>query len=83
MTVSYALETLCEAWWKTSAVARRCGVTGETVRAWVKAGKLSAKRTPGGQYRINPAEVEALLVDVAEPATAHTGSAEHEAEVAI
>lgn len=46
---------------KTSAVALRCGVTSETVIEWAKAGKLSAKRTPGGQYRFDPAEVDALM----------------------
>lgn len=83
MTVSYALETRREAWLKTSTVALLCGVTGETVRAWVKAGKLSAKRTPGGQYRINAAEVDALLVDITEPVVPHPDSTEYEAEVAV
>lgn len=46
---------------KTSTVALQCGVTSETVLAWVKAGELKATRTPGGHYRFNPAEVEALM----------------------
>ncbi|RSN12773.1 hypothetical protein DMB42_11380 [Nonomuraea sp. WAC 01424] len=42
-------------------VALQCGVTSETVLAWVKAGELHATKTPGGHYRFDPAEVEALL----------------------
>lgn len=50
-------------WMKTSEAATRCGVTGETLLAWMKAGKLSARKTPGGHYRFDPAEVDALLKD--------------------
>lgn len=56
--------TISEPWLSTSAVARRCRVTSQTVRAWVKAGELHPTRTPGGHYRYNPAEVDALLVGV-------------------
>jgi excisionase family DNA binding protein len=50
-----------EPWLSTKAVAVLCGVTGQTVRAWAKAGRLNPKKTPGGHYRFNPAEVDALL----------------------
>lgn len=48
---------------KTSAVALQCGVTSWTVLAWVKAGKLPARKTPGGHYRFDPTDVDALLMD--------------------
>lgn len=64
---SHTPRTRREPWLKTSTVALLCGVTSETVLAWVKAGKLNPGRTPGGHYRFNPAEVDALLSeDVAE-----------------
>lgn len=50
-----------EALLKTSAVALLFGVTGETVLEWVKAGVLPATQTPGGQYRFEPADVDALM----------------------
>lgn len=37
-----------------------CGVDRATVGRWVKAGKVKAWRTPGGQYRIPESEVERL-----------------------
>lgn len=42
-------------------VAEAFAVTVGTVRAWEKAGKLTALRTPGGQRRFRRADVEALL----------------------
>lgn len=63
MTASHTDRTDRGPWMSTRAVARRCGVTDETVRDWRKAGKLSAKRTPGGHYRFDPVEVDALLKD--------------------
>ncbi|MFB4265263.1 helix-turn-helix domain-containing protein [Nonomuraea sp. GTA35] len=57
-----------EPWLPTSAVALLCGVTAQTVLAWAKAGKLHPRKTPGGHYRFNPAEVDALLNETtAEP----------------
>lgn len=38
----------------TTKVARFCHVSHAAVCNWVKAGKLKAYRTPGGQYRIEP-----------------------------
>lgn len=45
--------------------------TAETVIAWAKAGLLRASRTPGGHYRFDPAEVQALMS--ADPLTFHSG----------
>lgn len=42
-------------------VAAQFSVTVSTVRAWERAGKLRAIRTPGGQRRFRRSEVEALL----------------------
>jgi len=39
----------------TTKVAKFCHVSHAAVCNWVKAGKLKAYRTPGGQYRIEPA----------------------------
>jgi excisionase family DNA binding protein len=43
------------------AVASTFNVTVGTVRAWERAGKLPAIRTPGGQRRFRRADVDALL----------------------
>ena len=46
----------------TSQVAGKFGVLPSTVRKWVTEGKLKAAvTTPGGHYRFDPADVEALL----------------------
>ena len=42
--------------------ARRAGVETETVRRWVRAGKLlPAGKTPGGHLRFRPEQVQELL----------------------
>lgn len=33
-------------------VAQRFGVTVNTVRKWIRSGKLAAERTPGGHWRV-------------------------------
>jgi len=35
-------------------------VTEETVRAWVRAGQISAIRLPGGSYRIRTEVIDAI-----------------------
>ncbi len=42
-------------------VARIFGVDPKTVTRWVKAGKLTAKRTLGGHRRYRASEVNTLL----------------------
>ena len=42
--------------------AQRCGVVPETVRRWVRAGRVSpAGATPGGQLRFAEAQVDEAL----------------------
>lgn len=41
-------------------VARRCGVSVDTVRAWSRSGQLPSSRTAGGQRRFREADVAAL-----------------------
>jgi len=52
---------------KVPEVAALFDVDVETVRVWVREGKLSARRTPGGRdLRFRRVDVEALLTDPAE-----------------
>lgn len=44
----------------TGDVAKMFGVTNKTILSWIKGGKLSAFKTPGGHYRINDSEIEKL-----------------------
>lgn len=41
------------------AVARELRVSLGTVRNWIKSGKLAARRTLGGQYRISLSDMRA------------------------
>jgi excisionase family DNA binding protein len=43
-----------------SEVAVRLGVSPRTIRHWSDIGYLPTRRTPGGQRRYSPAEVEAF-----------------------
>lgn len=70
---------------KVPEVARLFQVDPETVRVWVREGKLNARKTPGGRVLVfNRAEVYALLngsdavpQNENEPAGApHTGRAQ-------
>jgi excisionase family DNA binding protein len=51
----------------TGQAARYCGVTSYTVGNWVKAGKLSASRTEGGQYRIDVCDLRAFMAQNSMP----------------
>lgn len=42
-------------------VATRFGVTVATIRAWERAGRLTAIRTPGGQRRFRQTDVDKLV----------------------
>ncbi|MGC5012470.1 helix-turn-helix domain-containing protein [Streptosporangium sp. DT93] len=49
---------------KVPEVAALFDVDPETVRVWVREGKLAARRTPGGRgLRFRRVDVEALLID--------------------
>jgi putative resolvase len=46
---------------KTGQVAERLGVHPDTVKRWVRAGKLNVVKTPGGRNLIPEIEVEKVL----------------------
>jgi len=46
----------------TGQAAKLCSVTPDTVLKWIKRGLLSAFRTAGGHYRIEPRDLEPLVV---------------------
>lgn len=43
---------------RLSVAARRIGVCERTVRRWIHRGKIRAKRTLGGHFRISEREIE-------------------------
>lgn len=51
-----------------SEVAQLVGYSHVTVLRWIHGGKLRARRSPGGTYRIPRSEVEALLAAAGNPA---------------
>lgn len=52
---------------KVSEVVHRLRVTRQTVRKYVSAGKLKAKKLPSGHWRISEASVLALLTELDDP----------------
>jgi len=44
-------------------VAKVCGVVNQTVINWIRAGRLKASTTPGGQFRVYPEDLRAFLLD--------------------
>lgn len=46
---------------KPKALAELWDVHPNTVRQWVREGRITAFRTPGGQYRIDPDEARRAL----------------------
>ncbi|MFD1547729.1 helix-turn-helix domain-containing protein [Nonomuraea guangzhouensis] len=53
---------------KPQAVADQFDVCVRTVIAWATNGRLAYIRTPGGQYRFRPADVDAMVDAPAEVA---------------
>jgi molybdopterin-binding protein len=49
--------------YRIGEAAKLIGVRVETLRAWERAGKLSTRRSPGGQRLIPEAEVARLLAE--------------------
>jgi len=49
--------------YRIGEAARLIGVRVETLRAWERSGKLSTRRSPGGQRLIPEAEVARLLAE--------------------
>lgn len=45
----------------TGEVGEMVGVTDSCVRIWIRQGRLAARRTPGGQYRVDMAELAKFL----------------------
>lgn len=44
-------------------VAKVCGVVNQTVINWIRAGKLKASTTPGGQFRVYPEDLRGFLLE--------------------
>jgi excisionase family DNA binding protein len=44
-----------------SQVARQLNVSTQAVRRWIANGKLKALKTPGGHYRIRPADADSAF----------------------
>jgi excisionase family DNA binding protein len=44
-------------------VAKICGVVNQTVINWIRAGRLQASTTPGGQFRVYPEDLRAFLLE--------------------
>lgn len=44
-----------------SDCAERAAVTELTIRRWIESGQLRAMRTPGGKYRVDARDLNAVL----------------------
>ncbi|MHC4472932.1 MAG: helix-turn-helix domain-containing protein [Planctomycetota bacterium] len=49
-------------WLSTGQAAKFCSVKPDTILKWIKRGKLNARRTAGGHYRIQRRELEPLIL---------------------
>lgn len=47
--------------YRSGEAAKLLGIHPMTLRRWIKAGKIKAKRTAGGEYRIPESEIKRLL----------------------
>lgn len=50
-----------EPWLKTLGACKHLNISEPTLRRWVKAKKLTPKRTPTGEFRFRKSELDALL----------------------
>lgn len=57
-----------ERWLFPAEAARLFHVSPRSLRAWAKAGKISAQRTLGGHRRYPESEIRALVAKLAEAA---------------
>ena len=55
-------------YFSTGQAAKLCAVTPDTVLKWIKRGRLRARRTPGGHYRISREDLDELRATVGEGA---------------
>lgn len=62
----------------TGQAAKLFAVTPDTVLKWVKSGRLPARRTAGGHYRIARADVESLRTAAAVPPVPLVSPPEHD-----
>lgn len=53
----------------TGAVARELNVTDETIRRWIRDGRIAAIKLPSGQVRIRRSTLDEILTTLVEPAT--------------
>lgn len=59
----------------TGGAAKLCSVTPDTVLKWVKSGRLPARRTIGGHYRIDPADLVRVSASSPQSALPPAGAA--------
>ena len=50
-------------WLSVGEAAARLGVCNETIRQYIAKGRLTARRLPTGQRRVQESDIEALLID--------------------
>ncbi len=50
-----------EPWLNTASACDHLSISVPTMRRWIKAKKISPKRTPTGEYRFRRSELDALL----------------------
>jgi excisionase family DNA binding protein len=56
-----SMTTASEGLWRIGRASRYIGVTADTLRTWAAAGDVPAIRTPDGQYRFSPTELDQWL----------------------
>lgn len=68
--------------YSTAEIARRLGISPQTVQRWVDSGRLKAWKTPGGHRRIDALSAEALFAQHAQALAAPQAEAAVHAVVA-